>query len=63
MTTPDLLEKLHWIENQLSVSREFYITSPMQLEGILSDTQVAVRKLINALHEEDKQQIEEWHHE
>ena len=56
MTTAEILEALHSIERDLSINREFYITSTWQLEGNLCDIQKRVRKLINALHEEDKQQ-------
>lgn len=56
MTTPELLDVLNSIHEDLAINREYYINSPWQLEGNLCDTQKKVRKLINALQEEETEQ-------
>ena len=56
MTNTEIVEVLHEIDSLLAYLREYSLRDPMTLDNRLSEVQKDLRKIINALHEEDKQQ-------
>ena len=56
MTTPEILEVLRSIDSLLAYLREYSLRDPMTLDNRLSEVQKDLRKIINALQTDQKEE-------